>query len=83
MYLVLGWAAVVAMPEIVRQVSITDLVFLVVGGVAYTVGAVILAVGRPDPVPTVFGYHEVWHTLVVAATGLQYVVIRSVLAGAH
>jgi hemolysin III len=41
------------------------------GGVLYTVGAVVCAVGRPDPVPAVFGYHEVFHALVIAAAAVQ------------
>jgi hemolysin III len=45
------------------------------GGVLYTVGAVVYAVGRPDPVPAVFGYHEVFHALVIVAAVLQYAVI--------
>jgi hemolysin III len=83
MYLVLGWAMVVATPAMLHRVSAVDMLLVLLGGIAYTVGAVILATGWPDPVPSIFGYHEVWHTLVVAATGLQYVAIRSVLATAH
>ena len=45
------------------------------GGLLYTVGAVIYALRRPDPSPTVFGYHEIFHLLVIAAAGLQYAVI--------
>ena len=53
------------------------------GGVLYTVGAVVYALKRPDPVPAVFGYHEVFHLLVIVAAGLQYAVIAFwVLPGA-
>ena len=45
------------------------------GGVLYTVGAVVYAVRRPDPVPAVFGYHEVFHALVIVAAAVQYAVI--------
>jgi len=83
MYLILGWALVVAAPGMVSGLSLTDLVLVILGGVVYTIGAIILATKWPDPSPATFGYHEVWHTLVVAATGLQYVAIRSVLAAAH
>jgi hemolysin III len=48
---------------------------LALGGVLYTLGAVVYAVRRPDPVPAVFGYHEVFHILVIAAAVLQYAVI--------
>ena len=45
------------------------------GGILYTAGAAVLAARRPDPLPHVFGYHEVWHTMVVAASVLHYVLI--------
>jgi hemolysin III len=45
------------------------------GGIAYTLGAVIYARRRPDPVPSVFGYHEVFHALTIVGVGFQYVAI--------
>jgi hemolysin III len=51
------------------------MVLLALGGVLYTLGAVVYAVKRPDPVPSVFGYHEVFHGLVIAAAALQCAVI--------
>jgi len=45
------------------------------GGLLYVVGAIVYASGRPDPAPKVFGYHEVFHALVIAAAGLHYAVI--------
>lgn len=75
MYLVLGWLAVIAGPELVDVLSRVELVLLVTGGLLYTVGAVVLARKRPDPRPALFGYHEVWHTLVVGASICHFVVI--------
>jgi hemolysin III len=83
MYLVLGWAMVAALPQMVRGLSTTDLVLLFVGGLLYTSGAIILATRRPDPLPKVFGYHEVWHTMVVGAASCHYFIIHSVVVGAH
>jgi hemolysin III len=83
MYLALGWAAVAGLPQMISGLSALDLGLLFAGGVLYTIGAVILACRRPDPLPKVFGYHEVWHTMVVAAAGCHYVIIRSVLAAAR
>ena len=83
MYLILGWSVVAALPQLVHALPATELVLLICGGLLYSAGAVILAIHRPDPVPAVFGYHEVWHTMVVAASGCQYLVIRSVLAASH
>ena len=83
MYLALGWAMVVALPQMIRGLSGLDLGLLFAGGLLYTTGAIVLACRRPDPVPKVFGYHEVWHTMVVAAAGCHYLIIRSLLAAAH
>jgi hemolysin III len=75
MYLVLGWLAIVATPQLVHSLSRPELALLVVGGVLYTVGAVVLARKRPDPNPAVFGYHEVWHTFVVSANACHFALV--------
>ena len=75
MYLVLGWLAVVAGPQLASSLSSMELALLVVGGLLYTVGAVVLARGRPDPHPAVFGYHEVWHTFVVGANTCHFALV--------
>jgi hemolysin III len=69
---VLGWIAVIAFPQIVGRIGVPGSVLLVVGGLAYTLGAIVYARERPDPVPHVFGYHEVFHGLVVVAVACQY-----------
>lgn len=71
--LVLGWVGVVALPRILDSVGVAPLVLIAVGGAFYTAGAVIYALKRPDPAPAVFGYHEIFHALVVAAAACQYV----------
>jgi hemolysin III len=75
LYISLGWVAVAAMPQLAAAIGIAGLVLLALGGVLYTAGAVIYGVKRPDPVPAVFGYHEVFHALVIAAAAIQYAVI--------
>ena len=80
LYIALGWAAVVAVPQMWGQLSIAELVLIAVGGVLFTVGAVFLLTRWPDPFPNVFGYHEVWHALVVAAVVCQFVAIASVVS---
>jgi hemolysin III len=75
LYVVLGWVAVVALPQLASAIGIGGLTLLGVGGVLYTLGAVVYAVKRPNPAPAVFGYHEIFHTLVIAAAALQYAVI--------
>ena len=69
----LGWVGVVALPQILDSVGIAPLTLIAVGGAFYTAGAIIYALKRPDPVPSVFGYHEIFHALVVAAAACQYV----------
>jgi hemolysin III len=71
--LALGWVGVVALPQILDSVGAAPLTLIAIGGAFYTAGAVIYALKRPDPVPSVFGYHELFHTLVVAAAACQYV----------
>jgi hemolysin III len=67
MYLGLGWLAIIAAPQFAHSLTTAELVLLATGGVLYTVGAVLLATNWPDPNPKVFGYHEIWHSFVIAA----------------
>jgi hemolysin III len=78
-YIGLGWIAVVVLPQLIGRLDGWQLALLAVGGVLYTVGAVCLATRRPDPFPATFGYHEVWHVLVVVACACQYVVMLSLV----
>jgi hemolysin III len=74
-YLALGWVAVAAFPGLVDQLGAVGAALVAAGGLLYTLGALVYAFRRPDPLPTVFGYHEVFHALVIAAAALQYAVI--------
>jgi hemolysin III len=74
-YLALGWATVLTFPALVGAVGVVGTVLVAAGGLLYTTGAVVYATRRPDPAPAVFGYHEVFHLLVVLAAALQYVVV--------
>ena len=74
-YVAIGWIALVAFPELLDRLGVTAVTAMALGGVLYSVGAVIYAHKRPDPVPTVFGYHELFHLLVILAAALQYAVI--------
>ncbi|MBI5069530.1 MAG: hemolysin III family protein [Deltaproteobacteria bacterium] len=71
----LGWAVVPMLPTLTGVVGTPGLVLLGGGGALYTLGAVIYATGRPDPFPRVFGYHEVFHALVIAAAALHFAVV--------
>jgi hemolysin III len=74
-YVAAGWIVVIAMPQLFDRLGPVAVGGLALGGVLYSIGAVIYARQRPDPVPTVFGYHEVFHLLVVVAAALQYAVV--------
>jgi hemolysin III len=80
LYIVMGWAAVVAGPVLVDHLSGVQLGLIVAGGIAYTVGFPVLVTRRPDPWPTTFGYHEVWHLLTVVAAALHFAAVADVLA---
>jgi hemolysin III len=74
-YLALGWVAVVAMPQLFARLGITGGLLIVAGGLAYSAGAAVYALRRPDPVPAVFGYHEVFHLLVIAGVAAHFLAI--------
>jgi hemolysin III len=74
-YIAIGWIAIAALPELTARLGFVAVAGLALGGVLYSTGAVVYARRRPDPLPAVFGYHEVFHLLVVIAAGLQYAVV--------
>jgi len=74
-YVVLGWIGAAAMGQLGSVVGPLGIALLALGGLLYTAGAVVYAVRRPDPRPTVFGYHEVFHALVIAGAALHFGVI--------
>jgi hemolysin III len=79
LYVGLGWVLLVAAPQLLTRLEPTELLLIAIGGLLYTVGAASLATRWPDPFPRVFGYHEVWHVLVVAAVVCHLIAISSVL----
>ena len=70
----LGWVAVAAISQLLK-LPWPGLLLLLLGGLAYSVGAVVYALRRPDPFPRVLGYHEVFHLLTLVAVGCQYAAI--------
>ncbi len=71
----LGWAALPILPALKAALGTGAVVLLAAGGIVYSLGAVVYAVRRPNPFPNVFGYHEVFHALVVAAAACHFVVV--------
>jgi hemolysin III len=74
-YLSTGWIAVLAFPQLWSGLGPVGFGLVVLGGILYTAGAVVYARRRPDPKPAVFGYHEIFHLLVVAAAACQFAAI--------
>lgn len=72
LYLVLGWTPIVFAADFLDGGITTGLVLVGVGGAFYTAGALVYGVRRPDPLPHLFGYHEVFHSLTVAAFAAHY-----------
>ena len=79
LYMGLGWLAVIALPQLFAQLSAAESVLMVAGGLLYTGGAIVFATRRPDPSPSTFGYHEIWHAFMVAAACCHYAMILLIL----
>jgi len=75
-YITLGWVGAVAVPELV-SLGIAPAVLVFLGGALYTIGAVAYALKRPNPVPNVLGYHEIFHLLVIGAAIAHFVAIAA------
>jgi hemolysin III len=71
----LGWVGVVALPQFYDALGPWGIVLVAIGGACYTTGAVVYARRRPDPLPTVFGYHEVFHVLTIVAAFCNFAAI--------
>jgi hemolysin III len=74
-YLSVGWIGVLGFPGIIVEAGIGAGALIAAGGVLYTAGAVIYARQSPDPKPAVFGYHEIFHALVLAAASAHFAAV--------
>lgn len=72
LYLSMGWAAMVVARPLLNAAPTGFFIWIIAGGVFYSIGAVVYAVKRPDPVPGVFGFHEIWHLFVMAGSFSHY-----------
>jgi hemolysin III len=81
-YLALGWIGVIPAAQVVSAMSLGQVGLLALGGMCYTVGAVIYARKWPDPFPRVFGFHELFHALVIAGSAIHFALIAIYVANA-
>ncbi|MDB4931523.1 MAG: hemolysin [Myxococcaceae bacterium] len=82
LYLFVGWTVVPYLGAVRAALSPAQLALLIAGGVVYSLGAVTYAARRPNPVPGVFGYHEVFHAMTVLACALHYALVTSLVRAA-
>ncbi len=75
LFLTMGWVLVVAIPQLWDFLDLKWMVLLAIGGALYTTGAFVVGLRKPDPWPDAFGYHEIWHLMVVSAAALHYCVM--------
>lgn len=80
LYITVGWLVIPHLSELHQTLGPQRLWLLAAGGVTYTAGALVYALKRPNPAPRVFGYHEIFHILVVIAAGFHFAVIWSLVA---
>lgn len=74
-YMSLGWVAIIAFPGLWEEMGIAGTLLVAAGGLLYTAGAIVYATQRPNPSPRVFGYHEIFHALVILAAAAQFAAI--------
>jgi hemolysin III len=80
-YVAVGWVTVIALPEMLHRLGPVPVILLLGGGLLYSLGAVTYATQKPNPWPHTFGFHEVFHLLVVLAAAMHYVAIVGVIDG--
>lgn len=79
LYIGVGWMAVPYLPELYNALGLPRVIYILIGGVFYTIGALIYAFKRPNPSPRYFGYHEIFHIMVVIAAVFHFLTIRSLI----
>ena len=82
LYVAIGWTAIAYVPSLWRELGVVTFLLLLLGGIVYSLGALVYATRRPDPAPATFGYHEVFHLLVIVAGAIFYIAIAGVVLAA-
>lgn len=78
-YLAVGWVGLILVPQLFPSLGVTAAVLVIVGGILYSAGALAYATTWPNPFPRTFGFHEVFHVLVIAAAAAQFVALSLVV----
>lgn len=81
--IVLGWVGVIVFPQLLDEIGLGGVLLILAGGLFYTVGALVYALRRPDPYPSVFGFHELFHVFVIAAVACQYTAVAVFVLPEH
>ncbi len=79
LYIIMGWLALPYLPQMSAALGSTSVDLIIAGGIIYSIGALIYAFKRPDPLPHIFGYHEIFHLLVIVAAAVHFVVIAKLI----
>jgi hemolysin III len=79
-YLAMGWLAVIAASAIFQAIPSGGIAWILIGGLVYSAGALIYGLKRPDPVPGIFGFHELWHLFVMAGSACHFWVMLRYIA---
>ncbi|HKJ45105.1 MAG TPA: hemolysin III family protein [Balneolales bacterium] len=82
-YLGMGWLAIVMFPELINDLNMNGIIWIGLGGLSYTIGAVIYATKKPNPFPNVFGFHEIWHIFVLFGSFCHFWSIYQYLPPVH
>jgi len=80
-YLLMGWMALIPLGQMLAAMPFSSIMLLFTGGVAYSVGAVIYALKKPNPFPGIFGFHEIFHFLVIIGAVLHYLMVYAAIKG--
>jgi len=80
-YILMGWMALIPITQFLTTMSLTTLLLLFAGGAAYTIGAIIYAFKKPNPLPGIFGFHEIFHFFILAGAALHYAVVYRAITG--
>ncbi len=80
LYVPMGWMLLVALAPLVQRLDWSNLLLLLLGGIIYTLGAIVFLLNRPRLWPGVFGSHDLWHVMVLLAAGMHFVVVMRIVA---